>query len=147
MGDRCYLRIEVRARDAQRVIDSIGEPSETDYDDEAAETDDSKPPVYLAYEEANYGGDDEIGELLALKIPFIGCHSEGCGYGAAVFAYDGITYREVSACDGDPVVEFSLLTGKPPSSAAKRIASFAKLYRKAYMLVYGKPYDEGSSVA
>ena len=143
MGDRCYLRIEVRARDAQRVIDTIGEPGETDYDgdDKSAETDDSKPPVYLAYEEVNYGGTDEICDVRSLGIPFIGYHGAGECYSEEMFACDGKTYQEASSCDGDPVIGVSIRTGKPSPGAARRVASFAKLYRKSYMLVYGAPYD------
>lgn len=100
MGDRCYVNIEVRAKDVSKWVE-LGYDFEFEQSELEAIEDEVGSSVSLYCEERNYGVSGQDYDLVP-DCPMYGYHGAGETYGPMAFAWDGKTFmrREISSDNG-----------------------------------------------
>lgn len=91
MGDRCYVKLQCRAKD-KAVFEKLG------FIEEYA---DPKTGVLQMYDEqANYAHDSSLKELAAIHLPFVAENYEGGDYGCAMTVSFGGRWRQIECLHG-----------------------------------------------
>ena len=130
MGDRCYLRMEVLARD-QEELDRIAEEMRDYFYD--VECDELRGPIVeLEVDEANYAYWDEREDWAAKGFIFRGHHGSGGDYGEGEFiAIDGKHYAvECLHSYSGPVCLIDVKTRKPDPNFMERINEYLDALEK-----------------
>ena len=124
MGDRCWLRVDFRKVDEERVVAMLGEFEGVEEDADGVMTGEGN--------EYNYGANSELEELARAGIPFISHNGAGGDYGDGHTAACGGDRDYLDADhDGHATVRFNTETGEVDPDSLKSARAYAVVERRA----------------
>lgn len=127
MGDRCNLQLTFAAHDADKVAGSFGFSGANDAAFRCG-IDNTKSPVWeLTIEEINYGGTDELEDLVSSGVWFTAWHGAGCEYSPErVVGYRGRTYYVATDTNDNILCVVDEGLGRPRAAALHNIRKFMR---------------------
>ena len=129
MGDRCYLRVEVLAKDAKQMAEILGE-------ERVPELLAGEKLITFEIDEANYGCSRELEEAADARLTFRTANGAGGDYGhGAMVCIEGEAEEIQTTPEGDAFARID--DGVPRAEDLASVARFRALDARFEALIRG----------